>query len=80
MHTCNAYCRNDTHAEVIREYSSYPIEPMAPDRWSRLWARELRQLGEVIEVSLAYEAEAIPGPHPHQRGAYLVTYRSYDDA
>lgn len=75
-HSCNAYCRDDTHAEVIRHYASAPTEPMAPERWARLWHRELaRDLGEIIAVDVAPEAERLPGPHEHFAGAYLVTFR-----
>lgn len=77
---CNAYCRGDIHAEVIRQYSSRPVEPLPPDRWRRLWDKELRRLGEIIDVTIAHEVAMPPGPEPYPTGAYLVTYRSRSHA
>lgn len=75
-HDCNAYCRNGTHAEVIRAYSSEKEEAMDPERFARVWARELRRdLGEVLNVQWAHEVEWPDGPLPERHGAYLVTYR-----
>lgn len=77
-HSCNAYCRDGCHAVIIHQFASAPAEPMAPERWRRLWARELRRdLGPVMDVQIAHEA-AWPDEHPircpHRIAAYLVTY------
>lgn len=79
-HDCNAYCRADTHAEVIYQWASGDdVAPLAPERWARLWQRELRRdLGEVLAVDFAREVEwpdEFPANSPHHVAAYLVTYR-----
>ena len=78
-HDCNAYCRGGTHAEVIHQWASEPAEPIAPERWARMWSKELRRdLGPVIDVQIAHESDW-PDTHPvrcpHRVAAYIVTYR-----